>query len=200
MDTMYPAATFTATRQELLGDAPLLGGAEIARGVCRDAERTVSVLAVTPDQMRRIDGWLGPVGFVTHAAAPDPDRTVVGSVCDRDQAQELLHAMLVSLVGPLPDAAPAPAELVALEALSPGTLPSGFDWVAVVTGAARPAARPAAPEWTVIAGAGGLLIGDITGLDRGGPLTPADAEALSAKLAAAVGRAPRSVRDLLIGD
>jgi len=196
MDTTYPAATFTATRQELLGDAPLLGGAEIARGVCRDAERTVSVLAVTHERMRRIDGWLGPVGFVTHAAAPDPDRTVVGSVCDRDQAQELLHAIFVSLVGPLPDAAPAPVEPVALESLSPGTMPAGVDWVVVVT----VAAQTAAPEWTVIAGAGGLLVGDVTEFDRGAPLTPAGADALRAKLAAAVGLAPRSVRDLLLGD
>jgi hypothetical protein len=196
MDPMYPAATFTATRQELLGDAPLLSGAEIARGVCRDVERTVSVLAVTPERMRRIDCWLGLVGFVAHAAAPDPDRTVVGSVCDRDQAQELLHSIVVSLVGPLPDAASAPVELVALEALSPGALPSGFDWVAVVTGAAR----SAAPERTVIAGADGLLIGDVTGLDRGGTLTPAGAGEFRAKLAAALALAPRSVRDLLIGD
>lgn len=199
MDTMYPAATFTATRRELLGEAPLLGSAEIARGVCRGADRVLSVLAVTPERMRRIDGWLGPVGFVTHAAAPDLDRTIVGSVCDHDQATELLRAIVVSLVGALPEAASASSTLqLELDELSPGTLPEGLDWVAIVS--AAPASGAAAAYRTIIAGAGGLMLGDLAASDRGATLAPAGVDDVWATLAAAAGVAQRSVRDLLLED
>ena len=134
MDTMDPAATFTATRAELLGDSPLLGAAEIARGVTRHADRAVSVFAMTRDRMRRIDGWLGSVGFVTHAAAPGADQPVIGSVCDRDRANDLLADIVVAFVGALPAvAAPTGLDLPSLDVLSPGTLPSGVGWVAVIT-------------------------------------------------------------------
>lgn len=199
MDTMYPAATYTATRDELLGEEPLLGAAEIARGVCRGAERTVSVLAVTSVRMRRIDGWIGPVGFVTHAASPDPSRAVLGSVCDRDRAEELVDEIVVSLVGALPEtSAPGPVDLAPLDALSPGTIDAEIDWVVVVT--ATSTQRPEHPTRTIVASAGGLVIGDLGAVDRAARLVPAAVDEFRATLAAAVGPVPRSVRELLGND
>lgn len=197
MDTMYEAATFTATRDELLGSEPLLGAAEIARGVCRRADRVISVLAITPDRMRRIDGWLGPVGFVTHAAAPEPTHALLGSVCDRDRSQDLIGDIMVSLVGALPDAAgPTAAELPPLDELSPESMPDGVDWVIVVSVSA--AGQP--PDRTILAGTSGLVVGDVEALDRAVTLDPDDPAGLEARLAAVVGTAPRSVRDLLADD
>ena len=197
MDTTYPAATFTATRDELLGAEPLLAAAEIARGVSRAADRTVSVLAITPARMRRIDGWLGAVGFVTHAAASDPGRPLLGSVCDRGRSPALLREIVVSLVGGMAERpAVASIELPPLSALSPASLPGVVDWVVVVS-AASPQAVPT--RW-ILAAADGLVAADVGELDRSIRLDPAEPEHLDARLAELAGASPRSVRDLLQGD
>ena len=194
---MYPAATFTATRNELLGSAPLLGAAEIARDVCRGADRTVSVLAVTHDRMRRIDGWLGPTGFVTHAAASAPNRPLLGSVCDRERAKELIEDVMTSLVGGRPTAAaPAATRLPSLDRLSPRTLPHDVDWVLIMS----TSSTGRSPDRTVLAGAGGLVGGDVVSTDQAGSLRPVDPETVSTTVADMVGAPPRSVRDLLFGD
>ena len=193
MDTMYPAATFTATRSELLGSASLLGAAEIARGVCRGADRTVSVLAVTHDRMRRIDGWLGSTGFVTHAAASAPDRRLLGSVCDRDRAQELIEEIMTSLVGERPAAAaPGATQLPALDELSPSTLPRDIDWVLIVSTSSI--GQP--PDRTMLAGAGGLVGGDVVSTDRAGNLCPIAPETFSATLTEMVGEPRHTVRTM----
>jgi len=199
MDTMYPAATFSASRSELLGEDPLLGPAEVARGVCRDASRTVSVLAVTRERMRRIDGWLGPVGFVTHAAAPESGAAVLGSVCDRDRALELLQEIVVSLVGPLPEsAADAGVDLAPLDGLSPATVPAGIEWVVVVS--ATSPTQPAVAQRRLIAAAGGLLVGELTSIDTTTPLTPIGPDGVGRILDELVGPPIRPVRDLLVDD
>ncbi len=197
MDTTYPAATFTATRDELLGAEPLLASAEIARGVCRSAQRTVSVLAVMPTRMRRIDGWFGDVEFVTHAAAPDQGRPLLGSVCDREGSPALLRRIIGSLVGGLPDRpAREPRELPPLRGLSPASLPDQVDWVVVVSSASVHGDS----AMLMFVGADGLLEGEVTALDRPSRLVPADSAQLDARLAQAGGSAPRSIRDLLSDD
>lgn len=197
MDTTYPAAMFTATRDELLGPAPLLASSEIARGVCRAADRTVSVLAITPTRMRRIDGWLGAVGFVTHAAAPDPGRPLLGSVCDRDRSPDLLRRIIGSLVGVVPgQAAALPLEMTALDGLTPAAMPDGVDWVVVVSSAAI----HDDPVRLMLVSAGGLLAGDVAALDQPVPLEPTEPARVDGRLARLVGAPPRSVRDLLLGD
>lgn len=197
MDTTYPAATFTATRYELLGPAPLLATAEIARGVCRDAERTVTVLALTVTRMRRIDGWLGAVGFVTHAAANDPGLVSLGSVCDRDRSAAFLGEIVGSLVGVVP-AHPAAAsfDMPALRGLSPASMPDGVDWTVVVT----TASIHQAPTHLMIAVADGLMAGEVVALDRPVRLDPVGSARLDARLSELVGAPPRSVRDLLLDD
>lgn len=197
MHTTYPAATFTATRDELLGAEPLLASAEIARGLCRGADRTLSVLAITPMRMRRIDGWLGAVGFVTHAAAPDPGRPLLGSVCGRDRAAGLLRQIIGSLVGDLADRpADEPLELPALRGLTPASVPVGVGWVVVVSAATT----HGDPTRMVLAGSDGLLAGDAVALDLRIRLDPVDAGQVDARLAELVGAPPRSLRHLLVGD
>lgn len=197
MDTTHPAATFTATRHELLGAEPLLAAAEIARGVCRSADRTVSVLAITPTRMRRIDGWLGAVGFVTHAAAPDPGRPLLGSVCDRAEAPALLRRILESLVGAVPDhAADAPIELPALTGFAPVSVPDGVAWIVVVSATSI----HDDPEHVMFADFDGLLVGDVTAFDRPVRLEPVDVDRVDSRLAELAGASPRSVRDLLLDD
>ena len=197
MDTTFSAATFTATRAELLGSEPLLASAEIARGICRGADRTVSVLAITPTRMRRIDGWLGAVGFVTHAAAPDPARPLLGSVCDRDESPALLRRIIESLVGDVPDrAADDSIVMRPLSGLSPASVPDGVDWVAVVSAASM----HDAPARLMLVGAGGLLAGDVAATDEPVRLEPADSGLVDRQLARLVGAPPRSIRELLRGD
>ena len=197
MDTTYPAATFTATRDELLGSEPLLASAEIARGICRSADRTVSVLAITSTRMRRIDGWLGAVGFVTHAAAPDPGRPLLGSVCDRAESPTLLRRILGSLVGVVADRpAGGPTEVPALHGLTPSSLPDGIDWIAVVSATSI----HDDPAVVMLAGADGLLVGDVAGLDQPTHLDPIESVGVDGRLVELVGAPPRSVRDLLLGD
>lgn len=197
METMYPAATFTATRDELLDTDPLLGSAEIARGVCRNADRTISVLAITPDRMRRVDGWLGPIGFVTHAAAPDPSRPLLGSVCDRDRADELVDSIIGSLVGEIPsDPAAAPTDVASLGSLAPNALPTGTEWVVIVS--AAPADGHA--DRTVIASNHGLSMGDVARIDDPVVLAPVSSDQVRDRLGALIGRPPRSIGDLLADD
>jgi hypothetical protein len=196
-DIEYPAATFTATRDELLGGEPLLASAEIARDICRSADRTISVLAVTPARMRRIDGWLDSVGFVTHAAAPDPGRPLLGSVCDRDRAPALIREIVGSLAGEVADRpATAPADMPALRGLTPVTLPDGVDWIVVVSSAST----RHDPTRLMLVGADGLLAGPVAALDRPVPVEPIEPDVLDARLAELVGAPPRSIRDLLIDD
>jgi hypothetical protein len=197
MDTTFPAATFTATRDELLGAEPLLASAEIARGICRAADRTVGVLAITPVRMRRIDGWLGAAGFVTHAAASDPGRPSLGALCDRDRSPALLREIVGSLVGEVAvRPAHASVELPSLRGLSPASLPVAVDWVVVVSSASGP--NPAT-RW-IIAAADGLLAGDVHDLDRSVRLDPAEPAHLDARFTELAGVACRSIRDLLRGD
>lgn len=188
------AATFTVGRHDLLGGHPLLGSAEIARRVCRAADRTVSVLSITDERMRRIDGWLDAVGVVTHAAGPDPSAPLLGSVCDRTLAGELIGPIVESLVGPFPmRRQPEPVVLDRVAALAPTTLPPALDWVVVAsgTGTTGPTVH------TVIAAAAGLVMGDVTTLDAPVTLRPVDVADVHARLVELVGTPPRSVRDLL---
>lgn len=197
MDTTHPAATFTATRDELLGGEPLLASAEIARDVCRLADRTVSVLAITAERMRRIDGWLGAVGFVTHAAAPDPCRPLLGSVCDRDRAPGLLGEIIGSLVGGRADhSACAPIELPPLRGLGPATLPDTVEWAVVVSAAST----GGAPTRVLVVGADGLLSAEVDSLDHPVRLDPVEPWQVDVRLAELVGAPPRGVRDLLADD
>lgn len=197
MGTTYPAATFTATRDELLGVEPLLASAEIARGVCRSAERTVSVLAVMPTRMRRIDGWFGDVEFVTHAAASDPGRPLLGSVCDRDGSPALLRRIIGSLVGDLPDrAADDSCDFPPLRGLTPTSLPDRVDWVVVVSSTSVHGES----AMLMLVGADGLLGCEVTSLDHRNRLSPVDPAQLDGRLARIVGAVPRSIRDLLLDD
>lgn len=195
--TTYPAATFTATRDELLGSEPLLASAEIARGVCRTADRTISVLAITKERMRRIDGWLGAVGFVTHAAAPDPSRPLLGSVCDRDRSPGLIGDIVRSLAGHIPGRPAAEAiEVPALVGLTPASVPAPVDWVVVVSATSI----RAEPMRLMLVGADGLLAGPVAGLDRPVRVDPIDPDRLDGRLAEFVGTPPRSLRELLVDD
>lgn len=199
MDTKYPAATFTATRDELLGTAPLLGSAEIARGVCRGAHRTVSVLAVTSEHMRRVDGWLGRVGVVTHAAAPDDHRALLGSVCDPGLVPELIPRIVGSLVGSMPDVpAPAPVGPIVVTELSPASLPDSVDWVVVVSTSSMDG--HGGPSRWVVAAAGGLVAADLVDVPAPIVLEPIGRKAVVEHLAAFVGVPSKSVRDLLVAD
>jgi hypothetical protein len=147
--------------------------------------------------MRRIDGWLGAVGFVTHAAASNPCRPLLGSLCDRDRSPALLREIVVSLVGRVAQRpAVASIELPPLNALSPASLPGVVDWVVVVS-AASPQEVPT--RW-ILAAADGLLAADVGEIDRSIRLDPAEPEDLDARLAELAGAPPRSVRDLLHGD
>jgi hypothetical protein len=201
MHTTNPAATFTATRDELLGGAALLGAAEIARGVCRRADRTLSVLAISHDRMRRIDGWLGAVGFVTHAASLDPTAALIGSVCDRDRAAELVGEIVTSLVGELPASAALHAvELPALDRLSPETLPQRVDWVTIVS--AWSSQRPDVAGRRLFAGVGAAFGGGVVGGPVGpseapSTLEPIDPAMYESLLIGMIGTASRSVRELL---
>lgn len=195
--TTYPAATFTATRDELLGSEPLLASAEIARGECRIAERTVSVLAITADRMRRIDGWLGAVGFVTHAAASDPGRPLLGSVCDRERSPALIRDIVGSLAGHIPDRpAGESIEIPAFGGLTPASVPATIDWVVVVS----VASAHAESMRLMLVGADGLLAGQIPGFDRPTRVDPIDPAHLDGLLAELVGAPPRSIRELLDDD
>ena len=199
MEIIYPAATFTATRDELLGAASLLGGAEVARGVCRSAEWTTMVLAITPERMRRIDGWLDRVGFVTHPAAAAASRPLVGSVCDRDRAADLVDDIVRSLIGGLPaDRAARPVDLVDLGTMSPATLPGGMDWLVVIEGAAANGRE--APLRSVLAHAGGLVFTPAAPLFGPFELEPMHPDRARGWWPELVGHAPRSLGDLLDND
>lgn len=132
MIATHAAATFTAARRELIGPDGLLGAAEIARGVCRDSDRRLELLAITPDRMRRIDAWLTDNAVVTHPVAGAADRAVIGTVCARHHADELVGSIIQSLVGSVPNTwASEPVELPPLASLGPASLPAGVRWVLV---------------------------------------------------------------------
>lgn len=191
------AATFEVDRDELLGTHPLLGSAEVARAVCRGAERVISVLSITAERMRRVDGWLGATGFVTHAAGPDTTVPLLGSVCDRDLAGGLIVSIVESLVGRLPDEpGPDAMSVDAVGALAPGELPTGLDWVVLVT--TRDASGSVAV--TVVGHAGGLVMGAAGAIDRPVVLAPVSSSSVRVELTGLVGTPPRSVRDLLGDD
>lgn len=196
-NTIYPAATFTASRDELVGADPLLGSAEIARGVCRTATRHISVLAITTARMRKVDGWLGDVGFASHSAAPDPTRSLIGSVCDRTRADELIGSIVESLVGPVPDQpVPSAVRIGSIGALSPSSLPDGVVWALIVSAAAT--YRGSSTERLIaIATDDGLAAADLASLTEPVDLAPIDASHLQARIELLVGRPARSVTELL---
>lgn len=192
----YPAAMFTASREELLGPEPLLAAPEIARCVCRTAEQMVGVSAISAARVRRIDGWLGAVGFVIHAAATDQRSPMRGSVCDTGLSPTLLGELVGSLVGDVPvRPADVSFEVPALAGLSPVSLP-GVDWIVAV---AATSVRQGSTR-LMIAAADGLLAGEVAGLDRTVRLDPVEPARLGARLAELVRVPSVSVRDLLDGD
>jgi hypothetical protein len=198
-ETTYPAAGFTATRDELLGDDLLLGSAEIARGVCSRADRSISVLSITPERMRRVDGWLGAVGFVTHAAAVDPGRARFGSVCDRDRAGHMVALVVESLVGTLPaEPAGMGPTIPVVGRLSPSTLPPGINWVTIVS--AWSATGRVVTNRVVVASVGGLSLGELSRIDGPVSLSPADGTMFRNRLAELLDARPRSVLDSLADD
>jgi len=193
-------ATFRATRDELRGDDSLLGSAEIARTYCTSADRVTSVVAITPGRIRRVDCWLGGIGFVTHAASSDPGQATLGSVSDRDRASELTLALVDSLVGGTPStSAAAPVELGNVGAITTDALPDGVEWVVIVSAAS--ASAGARPERIVLAGrVDGLTMASLESLDTGVRADGATRDDLERRLAGMIGPAPRSVEDLLADD
>lgn len=193
-------AVFRATREELLGDHTLPDSAEIARSYCSVADRVVSVVAITPDGIRRVDCWLGDVGFVTHAATNDPAEPQLGSVCDRARAVELTGSIVGALVGGLPaTAADAAVQVGPVGDIHPEAMPVGVDWIVVVS-----ANRPdgiARPDRCVVAGAaGGSAVAALDALDTPVRAEPADDAAVERWIADLVGTPPRSVVELLADD
>jgi hypothetical protein len=171
-DTAHPTATFTATRGELTGGAVLLGAAEIARGVCHAADRRLGLLALTHERMRRIDGWLTDEALVTHPIAPGPDHPVIGTVCARDHADELVGSVIQALVGPVPSSQASRAiDLPAPASLAPRTLPPDVDWLLVVTAVTN----SGVDRWIAAAADGGLVgavVDDVTAGIRLDPVGP----------------------------
>lgn len=197
VETGSAAGTFHASREELLGDRPLLGSAEIARSYCAIADRVLSVVAITPGRIRRVDCWLGGVGFVSHAAANDTTRPLLGSVCDREQAVDLTGSIVGSLTGGLPDAAAnATVDLGPIGAVGPDALPGGVEWIVIVSSNRTDATT--SPQRVVVAGArGGLVLSPLRSLDEPVHLDPVTPEELHGHLAQLVGPPPRSVSELL---
>lgn len=193
-------ATFHATRDELVGDQPLLGSAEIARSYCRTADRVASVVAITPGRIRRVDCWLGGVGFVTHAASTDPTQALLGSVCDRDRAAELTGSLVGSLVGGLPaGASDSAVDLGRVGNIAPSTIPAGADWVVIVS--SKQTGHDATPQRIVIAGrAGGLAVAPLESLDEPTRVEPASSAQLEHQLTELLGPLPKSVVELLADD
>lgn len=191
------AATFHATREELLGDRPLLGSAELARTYCAGADRVVSVVAITAGHLRRVDCWLGGVGFVSHAAATDPSTPLLGSVCDRYRAADLTGSIVESLVGGLRSTpATVALELTSIGAIGPDSLPDGVGSLVVVS--AKRTTETGPPERIVVADAGGgLSVAPLRTLDESVRLEPVTPERLRQELVRLIGDAPRSVRELL---
>lgn len=134
MLTDATAATFDATRRELLGSDALLGAAEVARGICGSARRHVSLLAITHERMRRIDGWLNDDGFVFHPVAATPDRQAIGTVCSREHGVDVVGSIVQALVGPIPNAPGADhVDVGAIGVLTSSALPTEVAWLLVVT-------------------------------------------------------------------
>lgn len=194
------AATFCATRDELVGDGSLLGSAEIARSYCANADRVVSVVAVTPGRIRRVDCWLGGAGFVTHAASADPGQPLLGSVADRDRAVELTTELVGSLVGELRSApVETPVELGVVGAIAADAIPDGAEWVVIVS--ARTIGAGSEAERIVVAGrAGGLALAPLESLDGTTRATAATRADLVRGFDELLGRSPRSVEELLADD
>jgi hypothetical protein len=136
-NTANPTATFTAGRRELVGPDALLGTAEIARGVCHAANRRLGLLAITTERMRRVDGWLTHEALVTHPVAAGAGQPVVGAVCARRYAGDLVGSIIHAMVGPVPSApATAPVDVAAIATLAPTNLPPGVSWMLVATSVA----------------------------------------------------------------
>ncbi len=193
-------ATFHATRDELLGRHPLLHSAEIARSYCAVADRVISVVAITPERIRRVDCWLGDVGFVTHVGANDPTQPLLGSVSDRARAVELTGSIVGSLVGGVP---PTPAD-VAIElgpvgAIRPDGIPAGVDWLVVVS--AKQTTSDTRPErFIVVQARGGTASASVLALDDPVVAEPAAPDDLDRRFARLIGPPPRSVTELLADD
>ena len=194
------AARFRATRDQLVGDRALFGSAEIARTYCGRADRVISVVAVTPRRIRRVDCWLGGAGLVAHAASADPTRALLGSVCDRDRAAEMIGSIIESLVGDRPTRpTKAPVELGVVRDLTPDTLGVTADWVVIVS--TRDLTVATGPERVVLAGhTGGLALTHVDSLDARGAADPAWPDDLARRLDDVLGAAPRSIEQILADD
>jgi hypothetical protein len=190
-------ATFRATRDELLGDHPLLDSAEIARSYCAIADRVVSVVAITPGRIRRVDGWLGGVGFVTHAAANDPSQRLLGSVCDRARSVELTGSIVGSLVGGLPEAAAGDVvDVGRVGAIRPDAIPTGCDWIVIISASRAHGTSP--PDRCIATAAdGGLAVGALHSLDDSVRVHPGTTADLDRWVTDLLGLPPRSVAELL---
>lgn len=191
------AATFEATRAELAGAETLLGSAEVARDVVEHVTRVFDVLALTPLGMRRVDGWLGGVGVVTHPASPLDEHRRIGSVCDRTRAAELVGKIIEALVDGLPSASDSPFAVGHVGALAPSRLPHGASWVVIVSVADLDPDESSEPDRFVIADVGGLVAGTVAQLDQPAHLLPISRQGVSDRLDSMLGDRPPSVADLL---
>lgn len=181
-------ASFTASRHELFDAGSLLGTAEIARQVCHRADRALSVLSVTPERLRRIDGWIDHDGLVTHATGTDEADRVTGSVCRAQDAPALVEEIIGALVGPLPTAAATePLHDVEVAHWSPARLPAS--WAIVITTSHRP--------HLVVAARNGLVGGSVERLDDVVDLVPIGPEAFGGLLARALAPPPPTVAQML---
>lgn len=189
-DASFVTASFVATRRELFDDTILLGTAEIARQICRRADRALSVLAVTPQRVRRIDGWRDPAGLVTHAAGVDERDRVSGSVCRASGTPRLIEAIIGALVGPLPaSAASAPLCDVEVARWSPDHLPGSW----AVVGSTSEGRQ------LVLAATDGLVGGFVDRLDAPADLAPVEPGAVGGLLAALFPPPSPTVAEMLAG-
>ncbi len=193
-------ATFHATRDELLGTHRLPASAEMARSYCAVADRVVSVVGITRGRIRRVDCWLGEVGFVTHAGANDPSRPLLGSVCDRTRAAELTGSIIGSLVGGIPPMPAASAvELGPVGAIRPDEIPAVADWIVIVSASGTD--DGSVPERMIaVGGHGGTAVTALDSLDEPIRIDPAPAAELHRRLTRLIGPPPRSVVELLADD
>jgi hypothetical protein len=193
-------AIFEASRDELLGSHTLLNSAEIARSYCTIADRVVSIVAITPGRIRRVDCWLGGVGFVTHAGANDTSQQVLGSVCDRDRAVELSGSVVDSLVGGIPETpASSAVDLDAVGVIRADAIPEAVEWIVVVSANRTDTGAP--PRRLVaVGGHGGLAVQPLDSLDEPMSVVPASREQLERQLTTLIGPLPRSVVELLADD
>lgn len=190
-------ATFEATRSELLGTDVLPGTAELARRVCRRAVRRVGIVSLDSTALRRIDGWVSPDGFVTHAAGPNSTDPSVGSVGSADGASELVAALTAQLAGGLPTSAAASGRDVdGIDRWSTSSLPADVTTAVVVSSAAL-AGDPSTARHVVLVDAGGLAAATVADLSAGATLAPLDPGCVAVLLRHVLASAPRTIAELL---